>query len=1241
MQETINKNLSWNIIGEDIKEISRVLVTKGSVNSKGDTLILHVSTNIVVPYSDLQKIKEDIINSIPALSEVEFLFDYGELVQPSEKAALLYLPHLTNMKEKNHKILTNTIYMDEITSVREEGVLKITIPVLGEVTAEKGNEELKEPYEKLMGEVVNEKILMTFVNHEKNYEKAREEKRARMFEDLKENELKRKEANKRAERGYGRKRDILGRAVKGEPKPIKDIDVSEKKVCIEGRLFKITSKTIRNNLKLVNLLVTDRSSSVCCRLYLNEEKFVNLEENLLINDWLKIEGEPEWDTFENAPVIKTLGIQRENMVMREDDAPLKRVELHLHTKMSENDGLIDIEELLDTSIYWGHEAVAITDHGVVQAFPEAYQLLKNKEKEYPLKLIYGMEGYLYDDLADEVKGITRENTYHIVLLAKDQRGLKNLYELVTESHLNHLYYKRPRIPKSVLKEKREGLFIGSACEAGEVFRAVLKNLPFERQKEIAGFYDYLEIMPRANNQFLIDKNIVDSDEDLKNLNKAIVKLGEACLIPVVATTDAHYKDPEDSVYRRIIQVGRGYKDAESNKGLFMRTTEEMLEEFSYLGEEKAYETVITNPLNISKEISRVVPLPSGKFPPKIENSDEILKKACYDKAFSIYGEPLPERIKDRLERELSAIIGNGYAVMYVSSKMVVEKSLKDGYLVGSRGSVGSSFVATMAGITEVNPLPPHYICGKCKYLEWGDIEKYDCGVDMPDKTCPLCGTVLNRQGFSIPFETFLGFGGEKEPDIDINFAGEYQLTAHKYIEELFGKGNVFKAGTIGTIQDRIAYGYVKTYQEEAGEGVSKWEVERLVQGCSGIKRTTGQHPGGIIIVPEGHNIHEFCPVQHPANDSNSEVVTTHFDYHSIDKNLLKLDLLGHDVPSQIRHLQDMTGVDPLSFSMSDPAVLKIFRGTESLNIKERKYRFTHGTYGIPEFGTEFVRRMLDDTMPENFADLVRISGFSHGTDVWNNNARELIKQGIATMRDAISTRDDIMNYLIMKGLPKEDAFSIMERVRKGRGVTLSEEEALKKKGVKEWYIESLKKIKYVFPRAHAVAYVMMSYRIAWYKVYYPLAFYAAFFTTKKDFFNLSLINEKPSQVFDKITELLGKGKAMTDKEANEIIVLEVMYEMMSRGYEFEKPDLGKSHPTRFMVADQKVLVSLAAIPGVGEAAARLLKEEYENSPYKSVDEIRTRGKLNSTAISALRELSCLDGIPESDQLTLFDMQTCI
>ena len=661
----------------------------------------------------------------------------------------------------------------------------------------------------------------------------------------------------------------------------------------------------------------------------------------------------------------------------------------------------------------------------------------------------------------------------------------------------------------------------------------------------------------------------------------------------------------------------------------------MMEEFSYLGADTARKVVIENTNLIADKIDELLPVPKGKFPPKIEGAEETLRKTCMEKAHSIYGDPLPQVVGERLEKELSSIINNGYAVMYVSAQMLVHKSLEDGYLVGSRGSVGSSLAATMAGITEVNPLDPHYICPECKYMEFGDMQMYDCGIDMPPKKCPVCGAEMNRDGFTIPFATFLGFDGDKEPDIDLNFAGEYQAVAHKYVGTIFGEKNVFKAGTVGTIADKTAYGYVRKFYEEQGIPINKYEADRLTQHCTGVKRTTGQHPGGIVIVPDDHEIYEFCPVQHPANDTKSDIITTHFDYHKIDENLLKLDILGHNVPSMIRQLQDMTGVDPLTVPLTDRKVLSIFNGIEALDIKDPDYKFKHGSYAIPEFGTSFVRQMLDDTKPDKFADLVRISGFSHGTDVWLNNAQDYIRQGVATMREVISTRDDIMNYLMLKGIENKTSFQIMEDVRKNRPLKEEQLAVMKEHGVPDWYIDSCIKIQYMFPRAHAVAYTMMSFRMAWYKVYYPREFYATYFGSVVSDFDADTILKGREAIVEKMDLINAKGQEATAKENNELTVLEVAYEMYARGYEFKDMVLGESEAVRFKISDGKVLLPFMALSGMGETAARSLADEYNVKPYETIEEITKRAKINKSSVEALRVRGVLKGLPETDQLSFF------
>ncbi|MGI6727646.1 MAG: PolC-type DNA polymerase III [Anaerovoracaceae bacterium] len=1034
-----------------------------------------------------------------------------------------------------------------------------------------------------------------------------------------------------------KKTSIHGKRISQESIGIADIKQLNGIVVTKGQIFRKETKQIKNGKQLVTLLITDLTDSICVKLFVTEQKWIELDNQIRVGDYIKVRGNVEFDSYEMATVIIAKDLEKTENHERQDTAEKKRVEFHVHTKMSAMDGLNDVQDLLSTISKWGHKSIAITDHGVVQAFPEAAKFIKKKKLD--LKLIFGLEGYLLDDSDQKRReriDYKSKHTNHIILIAKNQQGLKNLYKLVSLSHLKY-FYRKPRIPKSILNNYREGLLIGSACEAGEIFQALLNNKNENELETLVSFYDYLEIQPLVNNHFLIENGKVSDEGALKELNRRIVELGEKYGKPVIATCDSHYIKNTEALYRKILMAGQGYKDIENGEGLYLRTTNEMLEEFSYLGEELAHKVVVDNTNILADSIEKVIPVPEGRFPPVIPHSEERLRTKCIETARNIYGDPLPEIVEKRLEKELNSIINNGYAVMYVSAELLVQQSLKDGYLVGSRGSVGSSLAATMAGITEVNPLPPHYICGnpECKYSEFPTDSDCDCGVDLPDKNCPKCGKPYKKDGFQIPFEVFLGFEGDKEPDIDLNFAGEYQPIAHKFLEQIFGKENVFRAGTIGTIAEKTAYGFVRKYFDEKEIEINKWEVDRLTQCCSGVRRTTGQHPGGIIIVPKDHEIYEFCPIQHPANDTDKGIITTHFDYHSIDENLLKLDILGHDVPSMIRMLQDMTEVDPLTIPLKDSKVDGIFNGIEGLDIKIPDYAFKHGTYGIPEFGTKFVRQMLDDINPTQFSDLVRISGFSHGTDVWINNAQEFIRNGTATIKDAISTRDDIMNYLIAKGVPSKIAFRIMENVRKGRGVTEEEAAIMMENNVPEWYIESCRRIQYMFPKAHAVAYVMMSYRIAYYKVYFPLAFYATFFTMKISDFNEEVIMGGIHTVQKKIEEVEKKGKNASKKEEDEVTVLEVAYEMYARGYEFLPVDMMKSDSVKFQVQDGKILLPFFSLNGVGENAAKKIIEERNNGLFLSIDDLRNRAKLNKTAIEAMYKAGVLAGLPETNQMTLF------
>jgi len=834
------------------------------------------------------------------------------------------------------------------------------------------------------------------------------------------------------------------------------------------------------------------------------------------------------------------------------------------------------------------------------------------------------------------KDISKDESFHIIILAKNYEGLKNLYKLISESHLNY-FYRKPRIPKSLLSSHREGLIIGSACEAGELYKAILKNKDSNEIRDIVNFYDYLEIQPLANNMHLIRNGMVKGEDELKDINRLIIELGEKFDKIVVATGDVHFLDPEDEIYRRVLMAGQGYQDADLQPPLYFKTTDEMLKEFEYLGKEKAEEVVIKNTNLIANMIEEIIPIPDGTYPPVIEGADKELKEITHNRAKEIYGDPLPKIVGERLEKELNSIIKNGYAVMYIIAQKLVWKSMEDGYLVGSRGSVGSSFVATMSGITEVNPLVPHYVCPKCKFSEFIEDGSIGSGIDLPDKNCPKCGSKLKKDGHDIPFEVFLGFEGDKEPDIDLNFAGEYQPKAHKYTEELFGEGYVFRAGTIGTIAEKTAYGFVKKYYEQKGKSPHPAEINRLVKGCTGIKRTSGQHPGGVMIVPKYKDINDFTPIQYPANDKKSGVITTHFDYHSISGRILKLDILGHDVPSIIRMLEDITGVNPQDIPLDDKETMKLFTSTEPLSIKDKDINIEVGTLGIPEFGTKFVRQMLMDTKPTTFSELVRISGLSHGTDVWVNNAQNLVRNNTANLSQVISTRDDIMLYLIYSGLDKKRSFKIMENVRHGKGLTEEEEEYMRSFNVPEWYIDSCNKIKYMFPKAHAVAYVMMSFRIAYFKVHYPEAFYATYFTTKAQDFDASLVLKGKETVNEKIRELEPLSNDMTAKEKNLLTVLEVVQEMYARGFKFERVDLYESDSDKFLLGKNGIIPPLKSLDGVGETVARKIVEERNIAEFLSIEELVSRAKVSKPVLEALREHGCLSDLPESNQISLFNI----
>lgn len=870
---------------------------------------------------------------------------------------------------------------------------------------------------------------------------------------------------------------------------------------------------------------------------------------------------------------------------------------------------------------------------------KVFNIMLDMLKEKGVKTLADIEKIYSSDEQLKKEEYKKLKTYHAIILAKNYTGLRNLYRLVSYSHIDY-FYKKPRILKSMFKKYSEGLILGSGCSEGELYQAILLGKSDEELEEIAQDYDYLEIQPLGNNDYLIREGQVESVETLKEINRQIVALGEKLNKPVVATGDVHFLDPEDEIYRRILEAGQGFKDADTQPPLYLRTTEEMLEEFSYLGAEKAYEVVVTNTNKIADMCEQISPISPEKCPPHIEGCEQTIKDIAYGRAYELYGDPLPEIVQQRLDKELDSIIKNGFSVMYIIAQKLVWKSNEDGYLVGSRGSVGSSFVAYMTGITEVNALPPHYRCPKCKYSDFTDYG-YKNGFDLPDRQCPVCGEKLAKDGIDIPFETFLGFNGDKEPDIDLNFSGEYQARAHKYTEVIFGKGTTFKAGTIGTIAEKTAFGYVKKYFEEKNMKVNKAEILRLSKGCTGIKRTTGQHPGGIIVVPKGREIFEFCPIQHPADDPESDIITTHFDYHSIDQNLLKLDILGHDDPTVIRMLQDITGVDPLTIPMDDKATMSIFSSTEALGVTPEQINSKVGTFGIPEFGTKFVRGMLLDTMPKQFADLICISGLSHGTDVWLGNAKDLIDQGIVTLSEAVCTRDDIMIYLIKKGLPPNTAFKIMETVRKGKALKDPKwpeyEEMMREHDVPEWYIESCRKIKYMFPKAHAAAYVMMAFRIAWFKVHMPKAYYAAYFTIRAKAFDAEYMIYGKEKVKAKMKEIEDLGNQATPKDKDMYDDLELVLEMYERGIKFHPIDLYKSHATKFLVEGDALRPPLNSISGMGNIAAENIYNAAQEKPFSSIEDLKNRAKIGNSGVELLKKFGCLEGIPESNQMSFFDM----
>ena len=1211
-------------------------------------------------------------------------------------------------------------------------------------------------------------------------------------------------------------------------------------VSLDGEIIFMEDRVLKSGKTLLSFDLYDGSSTMTCKAFLEKDKAKKIMKRLKGSKGIRLEGNAQMDSFSGEltvmanTIIESTGVKKET---RQDNAEVKRVELHMHTKMSQMDAVSSATDLIKRAQKWGMKSIAITDHGVVQAFPEAYHLVGDDNPD--IKVIYGVEAYLApdntksiyngkgqiidttycvldlettgfsatndriteigimkvknkevvdqfscfvnperhipervsevtnitDDMVKDAEtietifpkileflgsseetvivahnanfdiGFLKQNakrlgyefdysyldtlslakdlfpnykkyklgkiaenlgikvevahralddvdttvkvfnvmidmlkekgakkiedidnvaadpeakaeeykklkTYHAIILAKNYVGLKNLYKLVSYSHLDY-FYRKPRILKSMLKKYSEGLILGSACEAGELYQAIQQGKTDEEIEEIANDYDYLEIQPIGNNQFMIRKGIVRDEDDLKDINRKIVALGEKLNKPVVATCDVHFMDPQDEIYRRILEAGQKYDDADNQAPLYLRTTEEMLEEFKYLGEEKAYEVVVTNTNKIADMCEQISPISPEKCPPHIPGCEEDIRNIAYEKAHELYGEQLPEIVETRLEKELNSIISNGYSVMYIIAQKLVWKSNEDGYIVGSRGSVGSSLAAFMTGITEVNSLPPHYRCTNCKYSDFSDYGAQN-GVDLPDKDCPKCGQKLVKDGMDIPFETFLGFNGDKEPDIDLNFSGEYQAKAHKYTEVIFGKGTTFKAGTVGTVAEKTAFGYVKNYFEERGIPVNKAEIQRLSTGCTGIKRTTGQHPGGIIVVPKGREIFEFTPVQHPADDPNSDIITTHFDYHSIDANLLKLDILGHDDPTVIRMLQDLTGIAPTEIPLDDKETMSIFNSTDALGVTPEQIHSQVGTYGIPEYGTKFARGMLLDTKPTTFDELIRLSGLSHGTDVWLGNAQTLIEQGTVTLQEAICCRDDIMIYLIKKGLPPDKAFKIMETVRKGKALKDPEKwegfkNLMKEHDVPDWYIKSCEKIKYMFPKAHAAAYVTNAFRIAWFKVHIPLAYYAAYFSIRAKAFDAQYMIFGKEKVKNKMKEIEIKNqkKEATKAELDMYDDLEIVLEMYERGFEFLPVDLYESDATKFKIEDGKLRPPLNSIPGFGTVAAQGIENARKDGKFMSIDDLKIRAKIGASGAELLKQFGCLEGMSQSNQLSLF------
>lgn len=1050
---------------------------------------------------------------------------------------------------------------------------------------------------------------------------------------------------------------LFGTLVKGKPKPIKECLPEDGEVVVWGDVFSLETRESKDGrYSIINFNITDYTSSYPVKVFGEKKKCEDLVENLKDGKTVLVRGSINMDTYMHTYLINARAVTEIEKIEKQDNAPEKRVELHLHTNMSAMDGMTSAKELVSRAIAWGHKAIAITDHGVVQAFPEAC----NTAAKAGIKIIYGMEGYLVDDdafyddygfgvddeiPAEYIEKVRAEKTYHIIIIAKNTQGLKNLYKLITDSNLK-FFKRRPRIPRHRLMQFREGLIIGSACEAGELYRALVDQKSDEDILRIASFYDYLEIQPNGNNAFMLRSQDERYErfktvEDLENVDRQIIHIADKLGKMVVATCDVHFIDPGNAVFREILMTSMGFSDASQQAPLYFRTTEEMLAEFAYLGEETAKEVVITNPNKIADLCeSGMTPFPRGTFPPSLEGADKDLTRICWERTKKDYGDPVPENVAKRLEKELKSIISNGFGVLYMIAQKLVQNSEEHGYYVGSRGSVGSSFVAHAAGISEVNPLPPHYICKKCKHSEFFMDGSVGSGYDLPPKDCPNCGIPMHRDGHDIPFETFLGFKGDKQPDIDLNFSGEYQFYAHRYTEELFGIDHTFKAGTIGTIADKTAYGFVKKWLEVKGITVNRAEEDRLTKGCTGVKRTTGQHPGGMVVVPASNDAEDFTPIQHPADDVSGGLRTTHFDFHSLHDTILKLDNLGHDVPTLYRHLEDSTGINVFDVDICDPKLYELLTSPEPLGVTAEEIGCETGTLSLPELGTPFVRGMLMEAKPKNFSDMLQISGLSHGTDVWLGNAQELIKNGTCTISEVIGTRDNIMVYLMHKGLEPDMAFKIMEIVRKGNATKLLTEahiKAMKEHNVPDWYIDSCMKIKYMFPKAHAAAYVSAAMRLAWYKVYKPTEYYATYMTVRGEDLDTVAIMEGRGAVKQLMNSILNKGHEATAKEENMYVAMQVVNEMMARGVEFLPIDLYKSHATVYKLEDGKIRLPFMSMAGTGESAAVALMKARDDGEgeYMSRDDLQQRAGISKSVMETLDACGALEGLPQSTQMSFF------